>query len=112
MSARPNVCISTMPAPEVTRAERKTMLQVNDKIQIHLFNHPGGREIITRNYGKFFTVTQHPQTGRLCVEWGSVPYGDSPLLPLSSFAPTTVFVNIVTGKRFHWSTITDSLEPL
>lgn len=85
------------------------MLQENDRIQIRLVSHPGGQEIITRNYGKFFTVSRNQQTGQLCVPWGCPPYGDAPLLPLSSFAPTTIFEDIRTGARYRWDTTLERL---
>ena len=82
------------------------MLHENDRVKVHMIDwQTRSREIKTRNYGQVFTVTKHPRTGELCIDWrrGMDPLAHigSPLVPLTGFAWTVVFENIETGKLYH-----------
>lgn len=91
------------------------MLHENDKITVHVIDWFRRREIKTRNYGEVFTVTKHPQTGKLCIDWnrwnGPICGGDL-FVPLTSFAWTVVFENVKTGRFYHCGTFTKDVVEL
>ena len=92
------------------------MLQENDKITVHMIDRPRLREIKTRGYGQVLTVTKHPKTGKLCIDWGRFLAPSDPLskdlIPLTGFAWTVVFENVETGKLYHYNTLADSVIEL
>lgn len=92
------------------------MLQENDKITVHMIDWPRRREIKTRNHGQVFTITRHPRTGGLCIDWrrGMDPlvHMGSTLVPLTSFAWTVVFENIDNGKLYHNNTFAEAVVEL
>ncbi len=94
------------------------MLKENSKVKVYLCNHqtfPEIRdEVKTRSSGVIFKVKKH--NGRLGIDYNTrrSPYtckGET-FTPFETFASNVIFEDVGTGKQYHYSNITGSLEKI
>lgn len=88
------------------------MLTEKSKIKVHLYS--GKNEIITRNHNKIFEV--YKKGGKLGIDWNTAqsPYscGGEVFSPFETFASTVIFEDVETQKTYHYSNLTQSVEPM
>lgn len=77
------------------------MLNVNDKLKVHLYDSHN-REIKTRNYDVIFTV--YKKDGKLGINWNTELQinSENVFVPFKSFSHTVIFENVENGKSYHW----------
>lgn len=87
------------------------MLKEGSIVKVRLYD-THGKEIIYSKYDENFEVAR--VGGRLGLHWNTTRQSSSTetFLPFSAFAPSVVFEETETGKRYHYSTLTDWLEEL
>lgn len=86
-------------------------MKINDLVKVHMYD-TNGREIKTRNFDRLFTV--YEKNGKLGIDWNTehnqcISNGDE-FTQFETFSHTVVFENVVTGKRFHFDSINNSIK--
>ena len=86
-------------------------MKANDKVKVHMYD-TRNQEINTRQKDKVFTV--YEKDGKLGIDWNGADskckYDDTKFEPISGFSHTVIFENVKTGERFHFDTISNSIQ--
>jgi hypothetical protein len=86
-------------------------MKINDKVTVHLYDI-NNQEIKTRQYEKVFTV--YEKNGKLGIDWNTEysPYicKSDEFTPIETFSHTVIFENVETSERFHFDTISNSIQ--
>lgn len=77
------------------------MIRKNSKVKVHIFDS-NNKVIKTRVHGEVFNV--YEENGKLGITW------NKEFKPLGSFASNVHFENVMTGRKYHFSNITERLE--
>ena len=77
------------------------MIRKNSKVKVYLFDS-NNKVIVTRVHREIFDV--HEENGNLGITW------TKEFKPFSLFAPSVHFENVMTGRKYHFSNITERLE--
>lgn len=77
------------------------MIRKNSKVKVHIFDS-NNKVIKTRVHGEVFNV--YEENGKLGIIW------NKEFKPFSLFAPSVQFENVMTGREYHFSNITERLE--
>ena len=81
------------------------MIRKNSKVKVQIFD--SNNKVIKTMvhgevHGEVFNV--HEENGKLGITW------NKEFKPFSHFAPSVHFENVMTGREYHFSSITDRLE--
>ena len=77
------------------------MIRKNSKVKVHIFDS-NNKVIKTRVHGEVFNVYEENGTlGITC---------NKEFKPFSHFTPSVHFENVMTGREYHFSNITERLE--
>lgn len=77
------------------------MIRKNSKVKVQIFDS-NNKVIKTMVHGEVFNV--HEENGKLGITW------NKEFKPFSHFAPCVHFENVMTGREYHFSSITERLE--
>lgn len=77
------------------------MIRKNSKVKVQIFDS-NNKVIKTMVHGEVFNV--HEENGKLGITW------NKEFKPFSLFAPSVHFENVMTGREYHFSNITERLE--
>lgn len=77
------------------------MIRKNSKVKVQIFDS-NNKVIKTMVHREVFNV--HEENGKLGITW------NKEFKPFSHFAPSVHFENVMTGREYHFSDITDRLE--
>ena len=70
------------------------MIRKNSKVKVQIFD----------SNNKVIKTMVHEENGKLGITW------NKEFKPFSHFAPSVHFENVMTGREYHFSSITDRLE--
>lgn len=70
------------------------MIRKNSKVKVQIFD----------SNNKVIKTMVHEENGKLGITW------NKEFKPFSHFAPSVHFENVMTGREYHFSNITDRLE--